>query len=201
MVQGILAVCPADERPKYIANKRELHWPNGSKSLLFSAEEPDRLRGKIAPAGQDGAQQRAIPARAGNTLSSTDQPIGRAGATQPHLIQPRQRRRVRRGRLSRGRGSRGERKREHYALRLGVFPLNDRYQIIKPALRFVVPFNIVHVVYVDGGPDLPDYCRRFHCGFPSVVEGARQEVEARGEQHVDRRGGPLIPWWWWPGCA
>src|SRR5271170_6725373 len=43
---GILAICPADERPKYIANKRGLHWPNGSKSLLFSAEEPDRLRGK-----------------------------------------------------------------------------------------------------------------------------------------------------------
>jgi phage terminase large subunit-like protein len=43
---GILAICPADERPKYIANKRELHWPNGTKSLLFSAEEPDRLRGK-----------------------------------------------------------------------------------------------------------------------------------------------------------
>ena len=43
---GILAICPADERPKYIANKRELHWPNGNKSLLFSAEEPDRLRGK-----------------------------------------------------------------------------------------------------------------------------------------------------------
>jgi phage terminase large subunit-like protein len=43
---GILAICPPDERPKYIANKRELHWPNGNKSLLFSAEEPDRLRGK-----------------------------------------------------------------------------------------------------------------------------------------------------------
>jgi phage terminase large subunit-like protein len=43
---GILAICPPDERPNYIANKRELHWPNGSKSLLFSAEEPDRLRGK-----------------------------------------------------------------------------------------------------------------------------------------------------------
>jgi phage terminase large subunit-like protein len=24
---GILAICPPDERPKYIANKRELHWP------------------------------------------------------------------------------------------------------------------------------------------------------------------------------
>ena len=43
---GILAVCPADERPVYIANQRVLRWPNGAKSLLFSAEKPDQLRGK-----------------------------------------------------------------------------------------------------------------------------------------------------------
>lgn len=43
---GILAICPRDERPHYVTQKRELHWPNGNKSLLFSAEEPDRLRGK-----------------------------------------------------------------------------------------------------------------------------------------------------------
>ncbi len=43
---GILNICPKDERPRYIANRRELHWPNGAKSLLFSAEEPERLRGK-----------------------------------------------------------------------------------------------------------------------------------------------------------
>lgn len=43
---GILAVCPPSERPRYVANARELRWPNGAKSLVFSAEEPDRLRGK-----------------------------------------------------------------------------------------------------------------------------------------------------------
>ena len=43
---GILAICPNDERPRYIANKRRLEWPNGARSILFSAEEPDRLRGK-----------------------------------------------------------------------------------------------------------------------------------------------------------
>ena len=43
---GILAVCPREERPVYRVSKRRLEWPNGSMSLLFSAEEPDRLRGK-----------------------------------------------------------------------------------------------------------------------------------------------------------
>jgi hypothetical protein len=43
---GILECCPNPERPRYIANKRMLRWPNGSKSLVFSADEPDRLRGK-----------------------------------------------------------------------------------------------------------------------------------------------------------
>lgn len=43
---GILAVCPKDERPVYRVSKRRLEWPNGARSLLFSAEEPNRLRGK-----------------------------------------------------------------------------------------------------------------------------------------------------------
>ncbi len=43
---GVLASCPRDERPRYVAHRRRLEWPNGGKSLLFSAEEPERLRGK-----------------------------------------------------------------------------------------------------------------------------------------------------------
>ncbi|MGH8281837.1 MAG: terminase large subunit domain-containing protein, partial [Gammaproteobacteria bacterium] len=43
---GILAVCPKGERPVYRVSKRRLEWPNGARSLLFSAQEPDRLRGK-----------------------------------------------------------------------------------------------------------------------------------------------------------
>jgi phage terminase large subunit-like protein len=43
---GILAVCPKAERPVYIGNKNQLRWPNGATSLVFSADEPDRLRGK-----------------------------------------------------------------------------------------------------------------------------------------------------------
>ncbi len=43
---GILACCPNSERPEYLRRSNELRWPNGATSLLFSAEEPDRLRGK-----------------------------------------------------------------------------------------------------------------------------------------------------------
>lgn len=43
---GILAVCPDNERPQYVASKRRLEWPNGAISLIFTADEPERLRGK-----------------------------------------------------------------------------------------------------------------------------------------------------------
>ena len=43
---GILAVCPNEERPDYRKSERKLIWPNGSVSLIFTADEPDRLRGK-----------------------------------------------------------------------------------------------------------------------------------------------------------
>jgi phage terminase large subunit-like protein len=45
---GILAVCPNTERPLYIPSKRKLEWPNGAISLIFTADEPERLRGKQA---------------------------------------------------------------------------------------------------------------------------------------------------------
>lgn len=43
---GILAVCPRDERPDYRKSERKLLWPNGAVSLIFTADEPERLRGK-----------------------------------------------------------------------------------------------------------------------------------------------------------
>ena len=42
---GILAVSPSDFRPVYEASKRILTWPNGTVATLYSAEEPNRLRG------------------------------------------------------------------------------------------------------------------------------------------------------------
>jgi phage terminase large subunit-like protein len=43
---GLMAICPRDERPRYARASGRLVWPNGAVSLLFSAQEPDRLRGK-----------------------------------------------------------------------------------------------------------------------------------------------------------
>ncbi len=43
---GILAICPNTERPEYVSSKRQLQWPNGAISLIFTADEPERLRGK-----------------------------------------------------------------------------------------------------------------------------------------------------------
>lgn len=44
-VSGILAVHPPEERPVFIASRRELIWPNGAMGTLFSAEAYERLRG------------------------------------------------------------------------------------------------------------------------------------------------------------
>jgi len=42
---GILAISPTSERPLYEPSKRRLTWPNGAVATLFSADEPERLRG------------------------------------------------------------------------------------------------------------------------------------------------------------
>lgn len=42
---GILNICPPWDRPNYEPSKRRLTWPNGALATLYSAEEPERLRG------------------------------------------------------------------------------------------------------------------------------------------------------------
>jgi len=42
---GILTIARPGHRPLYEPSKRRLTWPNGAVATLFSAEEPDRLRG------------------------------------------------------------------------------------------------------------------------------------------------------------
>lgn len=43
---GLLQICPKGERPVYLPSKRRLEWPNGAISLIFTADEPERMRGK-----------------------------------------------------------------------------------------------------------------------------------------------------------
>ena len=48
MVQGpagVQAVAPPGDYPQYQSSMRRVLWPNGAHALLFSAEEPERLRG------------------------------------------------------------------------------------------------------------------------------------------------------------
>jgi len=42
---GILACSPPDRRPDWEAGRRRLVWPNGAVAQVFSAHEPDSLRG------------------------------------------------------------------------------------------------------------------------------------------------------------
>ena len=43
---GILGICSNGERPVYKPARRALEWPNGARTLIFTADEPERLRGK-----------------------------------------------------------------------------------------------------------------------------------------------------------
>lgn len=42
---GFLCVGPPEHRPYYSSSNKTLLWPNGCKALLFSAEDPETLRG------------------------------------------------------------------------------------------------------------------------------------------------------------
>ncbi len=44
-VSGILAVCEGGERPSFEATRRRLVWKNGAIAQMFSAEDPESLRG------------------------------------------------------------------------------------------------------------------------------------------------------------
>lgn len=42
---GILACTPPDRRPQWHATRKRLIWPNGAEAILFSAHDPESLRG------------------------------------------------------------------------------------------------------------------------------------------------------------
>jgi phage terminase large subunit-like protein len=44
-VSGLFAVHGARERPAWISSRRRLEWPNGAIAQVFSAEDPESLRG------------------------------------------------------------------------------------------------------------------------------------------------------------
>ena len=42
---GVLACSPPDRRPEWIAGRRMLVWPNGAEARIYSAHDPESLRG------------------------------------------------------------------------------------------------------------------------------------------------------------
>lgn len=42
---GLIAIAPRGQRPKFEPSKRQLTWPNGAMATLYSAAEPESLRG------------------------------------------------------------------------------------------------------------------------------------------------------------
>ncbi len=44
-ISGLLAIHPDDERPVFEPSRNRISWPNGAVAQLFSAEDPDSLRG------------------------------------------------------------------------------------------------------------------------------------------------------------
>lgn len=42
---GIIAKAPPYLRPKYVVSKKQLVWPNGAVSLVYTSDEPDAARG------------------------------------------------------------------------------------------------------------------------------------------------------------
>jgi hypothetical protein len=42
---GVLACSPPDRRPRWVAGERLLVWPNGAEARVFSAHDPEALRG------------------------------------------------------------------------------------------------------------------------------------------------------------
>ena len=69
---GLLAVHAAAERPHWKPSLRQLEWPNGAVAHVFSAEDPDALRGPQFEAawGDELAQVAPRGARPGTCCSS-----------------------------------------------------------------------------------------------------------------------------------
>ncbi len=62
---GLLAISHPDLRPTFEPSLRRLSWKNGAEATLFSAGEPDSLRGpqhSLAWADEIGKWERAVPA-------------------------------------------------------------------------------------------------------------------------------------------
>jgi phage terminase large subunit-like protein len=84
---GIVNITPPSERPLYEPSKRRLTWPNGNTATLFTADEPDGLRGpQFTHAwGDEIAAWRQTPDAAGMTAFDNLRVGTRLGAN-PQMV-------------------------------------------------------------------------------------------------------------------
>lgn len=84
---GIMNVTPPSERPLYEPSKRRLTWPNGNVASLFTADEPDSLRGpQFTHAwGDEIAAWRQTPDAAGMTAFDNLR-VGTRLGTHPKIL-------------------------------------------------------------------------------------------------------------------
>jgi phage terminase large subunit-like protein len=84
---GIIAVSPPSERPHYEPSKRRLTWPNNNTATLFTADEPDGLRGPQAHYSwaDELAAWRGTPDAAGMTAWDNLRVATRLGA-HPQIV-------------------------------------------------------------------------------------------------------------------
>ena len=85
---GIMNVTPPSEKPLYEPSKRRLTWPNGNTATLFTADEPDSLRGpQFTHAwGDEIAAWRQTPDAAGMTAFDNLRVGTRLGANPKILV-------------------------------------------------------------------------------------------------------------------
>ena len=84
---GIMNISPPSEKPLYEPSKRRLTWPNGNTATLFTADEPDGLRGPQFHRawGDEIAAWRQTPDAAGMTAFDNLRVGTRLGAN-PKMI-------------------------------------------------------------------------------------------------------------------
>jgi phage terminase large subunit-like protein len=85
---GVMNVTPPSEKPLYEPSKRRLTWPNGNTATLFTADEPDGLRGpQFTHAwGDEIAAWRQTPDAAGMTAFDNLRVGTRLGANPKILV-------------------------------------------------------------------------------------------------------------------
>ncbi|VWX53172.1 hypothetical protein NOVOSPHI9U_420415 [Novosphingobium sp. 9U] len=69
---GLLAVCPPRRRPLYEPSLRRVTWPNGAQALLFSAGEPESLRGPQHSHACGAGTKGSLPQRSTGADRRTD---------------------------------------------------------------------------------------------------------------------------------